>query len=373
MTDDETDTLSFKGDSMLQQSALVTLRRFIVVCFAMALLGSTTLLAQTYVQTNLVSDIPGLAPTTDHFLVNPWGIARAPAGPWWVSDNETGVSTLYNGLGVPIENPPGSQFVVNIPNAPNSSGNASPTGTVFNGSSDFHGDIFIFVAEDGIISGWNPAVNLFNAHIEVDHSATAIYKGVTIASFNGANYLYAADFHTGTLEIFDKNFQPFSFGANAFVDPQIPDGFGPFNVQAIGNAVVVTYAKQDEDAEDEVAGKGLGFVDVFTPNGTLIMRLESGDWMNAPWGVALAPANFGELSNRLLIGNFGSGLIAAFDAADGSFVSFLKQSPGAPMKINGLWGLGFGNNAAAGPSNTLFFAAGHANEHHGVFGAITSK
>jgi uncharacterized protein (TIGR03118 family) len=373
MTDDETDTLLFKGDSMFQQSALKPLRRLIAVCFAMSLLGSTTLLAQTYVQTNLVSDIPGLAPTTDHFLVNPWGIARAPAGPWWVSDNGTGVSTLYTGAGVPVEIPAGVQFVVNIPNAPGSSGNASPTGTVFNGSTDFHGDVFIFVSEDGIISGWNPAVNLLNAVIEVNHSATAIYKGVTIASFSGSNYLYAADFHTGVLEIFDKNFQPFSFGVNAFVDPQIPDGFGPFNVQAIGNAVVVTYAKQDKDAEDEVAGKGLGFVDVFTPNGTLLMRLESGDWMNAPWGVALAPANFGELSNRLLIGNFGSGQIAAFDAEDGSFVSFLKQSPGAPMKINGLWGLEFGNGGPAGPTNSLFFAAGHANEHHGLFGTITAK
>jgi uncharacterized protein (TIGR03118 family) len=358
---------------MLQQSAQNILRRFTVVCFAMTLIGSTTLLAQTYVQTNLISDIPGLAPTTDHLLVNPWGITRSTTSPWWVADNGTGVSTIYNGQGVPAQNPPGVQFVVNIPNAPGSSGNASPTGIVFNGSSSFHADRFIFATEDGTIAGWNPTVDMFNAVIEVDHSATAIYKGITITSFNGANFLYAADFHTGAIEVFDANFHPFTFSATAFVDPELPDGFGPFNVQAIGGAVVVTFAKQDKDAEDEVAGKGLGFVDVFTPNGTLIMRLESGPWLDAPWGVALAPADFGELKSRLLIGNFGSGLIAAFDAEDGSFVSFLQQSPGAPMKINGLWGLGFGNGGAAGPANTLFFAAGHANEHHGIFGTITPE
>ena len=359
---------------MFQKSAQSILRRFTALCFAMTLLGSTILLAQTYVQTNLISDIPGLAPTTDHLLVNPWGITRSATSPWWVADNGTGVSTIYTGAGVPVHNPPsGPQFVVNIPNAPGSTGNASPTGTVFNGSSSFHADGFLFATEDGTIAGWNPAVDLFNAVIEVDHSATAIYKGLTMATFNGANYLYATDFHTGAIEVFDANFQPHTFSATAFVDSQLPDGFAPFNVQAVGSAVVVTFAKQDKDAHDEVAGKGLGFVDVFTPNGVLLLRLESGPWLDAPWGVALAPANFGELSSRLLIGNFGSGLIAAFDAVDGSFVSFLKQSPGAPMKINGLWGVGFGNDAGAGPTNTLFFAAGHANEHHGIFGTITPK
>lgn len=360
---------------MFQKSARSIFRRFTAACFVMTLLGSTTLLAQTYVQTNLISDIPGLAPTTDHLLVNPWGIARSATSPWWVADNGTGVSTIYTGAGVPAENPPGSgvQFVVNIPNAPGSTGNASPTGIVFNGGSAFHADRFIFATEDGTIAGWNPVVDMLNAAIEVNHSGTAIYKGLTISTFNGATFLYAADFHTGAIEVFDANFQPHTFSTTAFVDSQLPDGFAPFNVQAVGSAVVVTFAKQDKDAEDEVAGKGLGFVDVFTPNGVLLMRLESGPWLDAPWGVALAPANFGELSSRLLIGNFGSGLIAAFDAEDGSFVSFLKQSPGAAMRINGLWGLGFGNDAGAGPSNTLFFAAGHANEHHGIFGTITPK
>ena len=345
----------------------------LTLLFATLLAGSINASAQNYVQTNLVSDIPGQAPTNDHLLVNAWGIARSATSPWWVADNETGVSTIYNGAGVPAQNPPGTQFVVNMPPSATSSGQSNPTGIVFNGSSDFGGSRFIFAAEDGTISGWNPAVDQFNAVRKVNHSATAIYKGLAIASFSGANYLYAADFHSGRVEVFDGNFNPVSFSPAAFNDPTVPSGYGPFNVQTIGNSIVVTFAKQDDEKEDEVAGNGFGFVDVFTANGNLLMRLQSGPWMNAPWGAALAPSNFGELSNLLLIGNFGSGLITAFNPATGAFVSFLKQSPGAPMKINGLWGLGFGNGAAAGPANTLFFAAGMANEHHGLFGTITAK
>jgi len=358
---------------MFQHSVRHIPRHLAVVVLVTTGFASMTAFGQTYLQTNLVSDIPGRAATTDHLLVNPWGITRSATSPWWVADNETGVSTIYTGAGVPVQNPPGVQFVVNIPTAPSGTGTASPTGIVFNGSSDFGGARFIFATEDGTISAWIPSVDQFNAILKVDHSSTAIYKGLTLASFGGANYLYAANFHGGVVEVFDKNFNPFSFSPTAFTDSGIPAGYAPFNVQAIGSAIVVTFAKQDKDKEDEVAGNGFGFVDVFTPNGVLVMRLQQGSWMNAPWGVALAPSNFGELSNRLLIGNFGSGLIAAFDASTGSFVSFLKQSPGAPMKINGLWGIGFGNGAAAGPTNTLFFAAGDANEHHGLFGTITAK
>jgi uncharacterized protein (TIGR03118 family) len=341
---------------------------FAALIFAITFFVSAPAFAQSYVQTNLVSDIPGRAPTTDHLTVNPWGLTRSAMSPWWIADNGTGVSTIYNGAGVAAQNPPGVQFVVNIPTAPGRSGTATPTGTVFNGTADA---VFVFATEDGTISAWAPPG--FNAVIRVDHSSTAIYKGLTRASFGGANYLYAANFHAGTVEVFDSSFNPFSFSATAFKDSSIPAGFAPFNVQSIGNAIVVTYAKQDKDQKDEVAGNGLGFVDVFTNNGQLIMRLQSGPWMNAPWGAALAPPNFGELSNRLLIGNFGSGLIAAFDASTGSFVSFLKQSPGAPMRINGLWAIAFGNGGSAGPTNTLFFTAGDANEHHGLFGTITPK
>jgi uncharacterized protein (TIGR03118 family) len=332
---------------------------------------SATAFAQTYVQTNLVSDVPGRAATTDRLLVNPWGISRLPGGPWWVSDNETGVTTIYKGSGVPAQNPPGTQFVVTIP-APGG-GTSAPTGQVANSiSSDFSGALFVFVTEDGTISAFIPSVDPLNAVLKINHPG-ANYKGVTISTFNNANYLYAADFHNGVIEVYDNNFIPHVFSPTAFTDPDLPEGYGPFNVQAVGNAVVVAYAKQDEDAEDEVAGPGLGYVDVYSPNGVLQMRLQHGPWLNAPWGVALAPPNFGELSNMLLVGNFGSGLIAAFDPSTGDFVSFLQHTKGAPIKINGLWGIEFGNGANAGPANALFFAAGVANEHHGLFGRITPE
>jgi len=245
--------------------------------------------AQTYVQTNLVSDIPGRALTTDPVLTNPWGLARSSTSQWWVADNATGVSTIYNGAGIPAQNPPGTQFVVHIP-TPNGTGTASPTGTISNSTADFHGGRFIFATEDGTISAWIPSINQFNAVLEVDQSSTAIFKGLTMSSFGGANYLYAADFHGGRVEVFDKDFHPFSFSSTAFTDPTIPDGFAPFNVQAIGAAIVVTFAKQDKTMSDDMDRKEFGFVDVFTPNGNLMMRLESGPWLNAPWGVALAPS-----------------------------------------------------------------------------------
>ena len=238
---------------LLELSARNILRSAAAVVFAMTFFASSTAFAQGYVQTNLVSDIPGLAPTTDPLTVNPWGITRSGTSPWWIADNGTGVSTIYNGAGVASQNPPGVQFVVHIPNAPSGTGTASPTGVVFNGTADFGGKRFIFAAEDGTISGWPGAGgDLFNAQLEVDHSSTAIYKGLTLASFNGANYLYAANFHGGVVEAFDTNFAPFSFSATAFKDPQIPSGYAPFNVQAVGNTIVVTFAKQDKDQEEGI-------------------------------------------------------------------------------------------------------------------------
>jgi len=312
----------------------------------------------------------GIAAANNNSISN---LGAITAGDGGTAVSITGTGSIFNSGSVTV----GTAGAIGL-SAPSVTNTGTITTSDFgvgvNGTADFGGKRFIFAAEDGTISGWPGAGgDLFNAQLEVDHSSTAIYKGLTLASFNGANYLYAANFHGGVVEAFDTNFAPFSFSATAFKDPQIPSGYAPFNVQAVGNTIVVTFAKQDKDQEDEVAGNGLGFVDIFTTNGMLVMRLQSGPWMNAPWGVVMAPLNFGELSGRLLIGNFGSGLIAAFDAATGSFVSFLKQSPGAPLRINGLWGIGFGNDASAGPSNTLFFAAGDANEHHGLFGTITAK
>jgi len=326
--------------------------------------------AQHYQQTNLVSDVPGLAATTDPNLVNPWGIARGPSSPWWVADNGTGVSTLYNGLGQPIP------LVVTIPPPPGGTPPSAPTGIVFNESSDFEvapdsPALFIFVTEEGTISGWNPMVDLNNAILKVNNSGSAIYKGVTIAQREGANLLYAANFFGGTIDVFDTNFAPVNLGAGAFTDSSLPEGFGPFNVQNINGTIYVAFAKQDEAKEDEVAGPGLGFVDAFDASGNLLMRLKSGHWLNAPWGVTLAPSDFGKLSGRLLVGQFGSGQIATFDPDTGNFHGLLRGEHGQPLTIEGLWGIRFGNGGAAGPTNTLFFAAGIDDEAHGLFGTIT--
>ena len=338
----------------------------LLVCF------SAVGYAQHYQQTNLVSDVPGLAKFTDPDLVNPWGLIASSTSPWWVSDNGTGLSTLYNGAGVK------QSLVVTIATPPGDTDPATPTGIVFNGSSDFQlvsginsPARFIFVTEDGTISGWNPAADPTHSILKVNNAGTAIYKGVTIAQVGGANRLYAANFFNASVDVFNTNYAPVSLGASAFVDPNVPAGFAPFNVQNIGGNVYVAFAKQDEDREDEIAGRKLGYVDEFSPSGTLIQRFENGPWMNAPWGLALAPAGFGKASGKLLVGMFGSGEIATFDPATGEFEGLLRGRRGKPIQIDGLWALRFGNGVNAGPTTTLFFTAGIDDEQHGLFGTIT--
>jgi len=336
--------------------------------------ASSPLVAQHYQRTDLVSDLPGLAKFTDSALVNPWGLTSGPTTPWWVADNGTGLSTLYNGGGTK------QGLVVTVAPLPGSSDPATPTGVVFNRTSDF--DLtpgvsttaarFIFVTEDGTVSGWNPSVNGTNSIRKVNNAGTAIYKGVTIGQSGGANFLYAANFFGGTVDVFDKNYVQVSFGADAFVDPNLPDGFAPFNVQNINGNIYVAFAKQDEDKKDEVAGRGLGYVDVFDTSGALLHRFEHVPWLNAPWGLAMAPAGFGKSSGMLLVGMFGSGQIATFDPATGDYEGLLRDRHGKPIQVDGLWALRFGNGAAAGPTTTLFFTAGIDDEAHGLFGTITA-
>jgi uncharacterized protein (TIGR03118 family) len=326
--------------------------------------------AQHYLQTNLVSDVPGLAQVTDPNLVNSWGIVHPPTGPWWVADNGTGVSTLYDGAGQ--ANP----LIVTIPPVPGTPGPSTPTGVVFNGSSDFavapgFPARFIFVTEDGTIAGWNPSVDRLNAVLKVNNSPAAVYKGAALAQNEGVNLLYAANFRGGTVDVFDTSFSRVVLGANAFVDENIPADFAPFNIANINGQLVVAFAKPDAAKHDNLDGPGLGYVDVFDTSGKLLMRLKHGRWLNAPWGMALAPADFGKFSNHLLVGNFGSGQIAAFDTKQGNFHGLIRGPLGSPVTIEGLWGLGFGNDATAGPANTLFFAAGIDDEQHGLFGTIT--
>jgi uncharacterized protein (TIGR03118 family) len=346
--------------------------RRIFTALTLATLGVATSRAvaepQHYQQTNLVSDVAGMAAVTDAHLVNPWGLSRSATSAWWVSDNGTGLSTLYNGAGAV------QSLVVTIPNVAGTTDPAAPTGTVFSGSTtDFllpNGKParFLFVTEEGTVAGWNGGAN---AVLVVNNSSTAVYKGLALASNGGAHLLYAANFKAGTVDVFDHAFAPVNLGADAFRDPKLPAAYAPFNVQAIGDSLYVTFALREAGSIDEVHGPGKGYVDVFSTAGVLQQRLQWGAWFNAPWGVVQAPADFGGSSGMILVGQFGSGKIAAFDPASGEFRGLMRGAHGRPLMIEGLWALSFGNGANAGPANTLFFTAGIDDEAHGLFGTLT--
>lgn len=348
-----------------------TARRAAILAAGALALVSSSAFADHYLQTNLVSDVPGLAATTHMPLVNPWGLARSATSPWWAADNGAGVSTLYTGTGTPLG------LVVTVPVELNGTAPSTPTGTVFNGTNDFQVGLsqparFLFVTEDGTVSGWNSAANPTAAILEVDWSGSAVFKGATLGQISGANVLYVADFRGGKVAVFDATFKPVALAPGAFWDRRVPKGYAPFNVQNLNGMIFVAFAKQDPLKHDEIAGRGRGFVDAFDASGGLLMRLQSGPWMNAPWGLALAPASFGRASNRLLVGNFGSGEIASFDASNGRFRGLLRGDNHRPVVIDGIWALGFGNDAGAGPANTLYFTAGIDDEAHGLFGTLTS-
>ena len=339
------------------------------------------LLSNTYVQTNLVSDIAGVARFTDPNLVNPWGIAYGP-GPFWISDNNAGVSTLYSGVGR------AQSLVVSIPpphgSPPGAAG--TPTGTVFNGGTGFMvkqggtsgPSIFIFATEDGTIAGWSPGVNATHAVIAVDHSTVptaadgAVFKGLTLGTNSTGTFLYAADFRHGTVDVFDQTFHAATLKGH-FVDSTIPMGFAPFDIQNIGGQLFVTYAKQNALKHDDVGGPGNGFVDVFNTDGVKLRRFATRGVLDSPWGLAQAPANFGKFSNDILIGNFRDGRINAFDPKTGGFLGPLVNQFGDVIAINRLWALTFGNGGQAGNKNSLFFTAGIADESHGLFGQIDAN
>ena len=334
----------------------------------------STLAQSAYQQHNLVSDIPGLAAVTDTNLVNPWGIATSSGSPFWVADNHTGLSTLYNSTGA-IQS-----LVVTIPPPAGGTNAAAPTGMIFNGTVDFvvtSGTSnapakFIFATEDGTISGWASGAT---AVLKVDNSvAGTVYKGLATGSVGTSNYLYATDFHGGTVNVYDANYAP-AYLTGSFVDPTIPAGFAPFNIQNIGGSLYVTYAKQDADKHDDVGGPGNGFVDVFDTGGNLLRRLISNGALNSPWGLAIAPGGFGLFAGDLLVGNFADGRVNAFDPVSGAFLGTLKDASGNAIANPGLWGLKFGNGGNGGDTNTLYFAAGIAGdgavEDHGLFGSLS--
>lgn len=388
-----------------------------VVASAAALLFSVPsgAFAQHYTQVNLVSNVSGVAPVTDPQMINPWGLSRGSGTPWWVSDNGTGFSTLYNGAGAK------QSLVVTIPKSdPNNPTfpAGTPTGTIFNGSpTDFllapsKPATFLFATVDGTIAGWNstvaanpnapgPSTNAVTVFRTKDGSS---YTGLTAAFADGKRYLYAANFGKGRVDVFDNTFKPvklkdddhgfvdqffgngglFDDGGEPFTDKRLPRFYVPFNVQAIGNDIVVTYALHLPGQQFETDGPGLGYVDVFSSEGKLLSRLEHGDWLNAPWGVALAPLDFGRFGHDLLVAQFAgggtsesSGYIAAYDLATGKFDGLLEDGSGNPIAINGVWAISPANSATANsydttgaPASELYFTAGPNHGSGGLFGYL---
>lgn len=335
-------------------------------------LASTTAVAQHYKRVDLTTDSSAVAPkaTVDPNLVNAWGLSRASFTPWWVSDNGTGLSTLYDLNGTP------QSLVVTIPPGKGQTGPSAPTGTVYNYTTGFEvaagkPAIFLFVTENGTIAGWNPGVNLTMAVTKKDRSSVASYKGCAIAMTSSGPRLYATNFKSGRVEVFNSSF---GFVTDtAFRDPSLPSNYVPFNIQNVGGNLVVTFAHRDPGEADEDHGAGIGFVSIFDPLGHLLARLEHGPWMNAPWGVTMSPSDFGAFSHRLLIGNFGDGVINAFNPVTGAFEGSLLNPNGLPIHVHGLWALSFGgDNARSGLATDLYFTAGPNDENDGLFGKISA-
>jgi uncharacterized protein (TIGR03118 family) len=383
------------------------------------------LMAANVLQTNLVSDLPGVAQFQDPNLVNPWGISESagPKGsPFWIADNGSSLSTLYNTAGV------AQSLVVSIPTPGDPTGaSGTPDGTVFNigpaGSLSVSGvnaknqpasgkSIFLFVTEDGTIIGWNPGVNPVGfdptkagtyATLAVNNSGNnltnpdplqqtgAVYKGLAIASgtasatnpnglifstdANSQTVIYVTNFRAGTVEVYDTTFGSVKLPTGAFVDPNLPKGYAPFNVQELGGKIYVTYAKQNDAKHDDVAGEHHGFVDVFNLDGSPglaggNMRLVSRGALNSPWGLALAPSTFGTLAGDLLVGNFGDGRINVYNPTTGTSLGGLVDPDGEPIQIDGLWALKVGNGANGGDAGTVYFTAGLLGESHGLFGSL---
>ena len=356
--------------------ALPSPRVWIAACLGLAVLAahaadaSSAAANRFYAVTPLVSDGGVPAAFNDPHLKNGWGVAFNPNGFVWVANNGTATSTLYDGDGRP------QSLVVTVPGVAGAPG--KPTGIVFSGSANFvvtrNGvsgpGRFIFAGEDGSISAWAPNVAPTSALLAIDNSAEhSSYKGLALAANGQGNFLYAADFHNARIDIYDATFKRVHW-AGAFIDPKLPAGYAPFGIQNLQGDLYVSYAKQDVDARDEVAGRGLGIVDVFDPSGKLLRRVATGGHLNAPWGMALAPAEFGRFGNTLLVGNFGDGRISSFDARTGEFMGQLRTPNGRPVSISGLWGMAFGNGISNQPTGTLFFAAGPNDEANGLYGRI---
>jgi uncharacterized protein (TIGR03118 family) len=332
----------------------------------------------TFTRTNLIADVAGTGKASDANLVNPWGMALGVNSGIWVADNGSGRATTYDGAGQAI--PSGSPQIVTIPAARNGSGTAKPTGVVTNatpgfiitGGANSAPSTELFATEDGTIAGWNSSVDPTRAVIAVDNSASgAVYKGLAMGFTKSGAFLFATNFHAGTIDVFDSKFKP-SLTHGTFTDPKLPAGYAPFGISAINGKLYVTYALPDAAGKDDVRGAGHGFINIFDTDGNFVERFTSQGQLNSPWGMAWAPfEGFGGFNNALLVGNFGDGTINAFDFDSGELLGKVNDSSGAPIKIPGLWGLQFGLGAAGTTSSTLFFTAGTGDEEHGLFGTLT--
>lgn len=323
-----------------------------------------------FTTTNLISDQAGVAALTDTNLVNPWGIAFSPNGPFWIANNNSNLATVYSGGKV------GGSITNNNLNVSILFNN--PTGQVFNGTTDFavtNGTttapaLFVFSTETGWIDGWNPTVSASQAEAPTVVPG-AVYKGLAIGSNASGNFLYATNFAKGTVDVFDKNYQPATL-SGTFTDPTIPSGFAPFGIQNFNGTLYVTYAKQDAAKHDDDKGPGNGYIDTFDTNGNLLSRVASKGALNSPWGLALAPASFGAAANLLLVGNFGDGKVNVYDPSSNSYVGTLANASKSPLVIPGLWALTFGNGGSAGDSTSLYFSSGPNGESHGLVGRINA-
>ncbi len=326
--------------------------------------------ANRYNLTKLVSDQAGKAALRDKDLVNAWGLVSGPTTPWWVANNGSQTSTLYDGTGAKIP------LTVQVP--------GDPTGAAFNGGSDFvvsHNGtsapaLFLFDGEGGMIRGWSPTIApITRARTVVNRSGRgSSFKGLAIDSTKHGDFLYATDFHNNQVDVFNGMFHQVHW-SGAFKDPSLPKRYAPFGIQQIGGRIFVTFGKQDSVAGDELHGAGLGFVDEFNAHGKMLARVASRGALNAPWGLARAPSNFGRFSGDLLVGNFGNGRINAYAWEHGHWMreGALRMANGRPIAIDGLWAIEFGNGGAAGPTNSLFFTAGPDDESHGLFGKIEAS
>jgi len=317
-------------------------------------------------QSDLLSDQASPSvPHVDPNLVNPWGLAYGPQTYFWVANNGSGTSTVYDGSGAPMPTPP---LVVSVPPA-TGGGQGSPTGVVFNGTGDFDGDSFIFASLDGTISGWAVGAS---ATLRADSSASgAVYTGLAIGTVGSGDYLYAANFAAGTVDVLDANYAPANLGSNAFMDPTLPAGYSPFGLQSLGGLLYVAYAQHVSSSKLGTAGNGFGYIDAFNMDGSFAKRLVSRGWLNAPWGMALSTPGSAGFGNALLVGNFGDGHISSYDPGTGASFGQLADANGAPIAIDGLWGLAFGNGANAGSAALLYFTAGPQGGTHGLFGAFS--